>query len=183
MNQIQLKCLVHSNGCRCLRCLQRAHCACICVLMRDVLLHVRKTQPIALQTKQHTATEPSHYDVIFRFFVCCYAYLYLSLSEYIHVEYSTFNIRCMEYNRNIQRPFNCIWNCLSTYNNNDCDHRSVLGCCYVYAFHVNLFPHFELCILTAVYMIFRTTIMRTQILRKATTTKVHTECLSMEPFC
>lgn len=70
------------------------------------------------------------------------------------------------------------------YNNNNCDHRSVLGCCYVYAFHVNLFPHFELCILTAVYMIFRTTIMRTQILRKATTAKkVHTEnFLAWSPF-
>lgn len=88
------------------------------------------------------------------------------------------------YMLNIQRSISNAWNTIATsnvhsivfeicrtmYNNNNYDHRSVLGFCYVYAFHGNLFPHFELCILTAVYMIFRTTIMRTQILRKATTT-------------
>lgn len=102
MNQIQLKCLVHSNGCRCLRCLQRAYCACICVLMRDVLLHVRKTQPIALQTKQHTSTEPSHCDVIFRF-LCVVMHISIYPCLYIYM-------------LNIQRSISNVWNTIATSN-------------------------------------------------------------------
>lgn len=76
-----------------------------------------RTATCTQNTTDRIANEAAHSYVAeslwcdFSVFVCCYAYLYLSMSVYIHVEYSTFNIQCMEYNRNIQRPFNCIWNC------------------------------------------------------------------------
>lgn len=88
------------------------------------------------------------------------------------------------YMLNIQRSISNVWNTIATSNVHSIVFEialrfikattAIIGRFLVAVMYMHFMlicsPHFELCILTAVYMIFRTTIMRTQILRKATTT-------------